>query len=307
MKKKIIILVLFLSFNLFNKVVAKIENKIVIKVENEIITNFEIKNKIISSLLIAGEEINQENINKYKKSIVNTLIDNKLKKIEVSRYKIKRNDAKIKSYINNLSTEGLTLERKFLDNNLDFQLYEDEISTEFKWQTLIYKIYSNKIQIDENSINIEMNNFINNSSDVEEFKISEIEVSLNNNQEYENKILEIEAKIKEDGFEKTALKYNDTYSASQKGNLGWINSKSLSNDIYKLLNQMKKGEVSRPVKRQNSIIFLKLNDKRISKTNNLNLTKLKEDLMANKKNEQFDLYSRSHLSKIRNMSLIEYK
>jgi peptidyl-prolyl cis-trans isomerase SurA len=307
MKKKIIFLVLFLSFNLFNKVVAKIENKIVIKVENEIITNFEIKNKIISSLLIAGEEINQENINKYKKSIVNTLIDNKLKKIEVSRYKIKRNDAKIKSYINNLSTEGLTLERKFLDNNLDFQLYEDEISTEFKWQTLIYKIYSNKIEIDENSINIEMNNFINNSSDVEEFKISEIEVSLNNNQEYENKILEIEAKIKEDGFEKTALKYNDTYSASQKGNLGWINSKSLSNDIYKLLNQMKKGEVSRPVKRQNSIIFLKLNDKRISKTNNLNLTKLKEDLMANKKNEQFDLYSRSHLSKIRNMSLIEYK
>jgi peptidyl-prolyl cis-trans isomerase SurA len=307
MKKKIIILVLFLSFNLFNKVVAKIENKIVIKVENEIITNFEIKNKIISSLLIAGEEVNQENINKYKKSIVNTLIDNKLKKIEVSRYKIKRNEAKIKSYINNLSTEGLTLERKFLDNNLDFQLYEDEISTEFKWQTLIYKIYSNKIEIDENSINIEMNNFINNSSDVEEFKISEIEVSLNNNQEYENKILEIEAKIKEDGFEKTALKYNDTYSASQKGNLGWINSKSLSNDIYKLLNQMKKGEVSRPVKRQNSIIFLKLNDKRISKTNNLNLTKLKEDLMANKKNEQFDLYSRSHLSKIRNMSLIEYK
>ena len=132
---------MFLSFNLFNKVVAKIENKIVIKVENEIITNFEIKNKIISSLLIAGEEINQENINKYKKSIVNTLIDNKLKKIEVSRYKIKRNDAKIKSYINNLSTEGLTLERKFLDNNLDFQLYEDEISTEFKWQTLIYKYH----------------------------------------------------------------------------------------------------------------------------------------------------------------------
>ena len=48
MKKKIIILVLFLSFNFLNEVVAKIENKIVIKVENEIITNFEIKNKIIS-------------------------------------------------------------------------------------------------------------------------------------------------------------------------------------------------------------------------------------------------------------------
>ena len=307
MKKKIIILVLFLSFNFLNEVVAKIENKIVIKVENEIITNFEIKNKIISSLILTGEEINQENINKYKKQIINTLIDNKLKKIEVTRFKIKRNDAKVKSYIDNFSKGGLTLKRKFLDNNLDFQLYEDEISTEFKWQTLIYKIYSNKIEIDENIINIEINNFINNNLNVEEFEISEIEVSLNNNEKYENKILEIKNKIKEDGFEKAALKYNDTYSASQKGSLGWINSRSLSDEIYKLLSQMKKGDVSKPVKRQNSIIFLKLNDKRISKTSDLNLTKLKENLITKKKNEQFDLYSRSHLSKIRNMSLIEYK
>lgn len=307
MKKKIIILVLFLSFNFLNEVVAKIENKIVIKVENEIITNFEIKNKIISSLILTGEEINQENINKYKKQIINTLIDNKLKKIEVTRFKIKRNDAKVKSYIDNFSKEGSTLKRKFLDNNLDFQLYEDEISTEFKWQTLIYKIYSNKIEIDENIINIEINNFINNNLNVEEFEISEIEVSLNNNEKYENKILEIKNKIKEDGFEKAALKYNDTYSASQKGSLGWINSRSLSDEIYKLLSQMKKGDVSKPVKRQNSIIFLKLNDKRVSKTSDLNLTKLKENLITKKKNEQFDLYSRSHLSKIRNMSLIEYK
>ena len=78
------------NFNLLNEVVAKIENKIVIKVENEIITNFEIKNKIISSLILTGEEINQENINKYKKQIINTLIDNKLKKIEVTRFKIKK-------------------------------------------------------------------------------------------------------------------------------------------------------------------------------------------------------------------------
>ena len=307
MKKKIIILVLFLSFNFLNEVVAKIENKIVIKVENEIITNFEIKNKIISSLILTGEEINQENINKYKKQIINTLIDNKLKKIEVTRFKIKRNDAKVKSYIDNFSKGGSTLKRKFLDNNLDFQLYEDEISTEFKWQTLIYKIYSNKIEIDENIINIEINNFINNNLNVEEFQISEIEVLLNNNEKYENKILEIKNKIKEDGFEKAALKYNDTYSASQKGSLGWINSRSLSDEIYKLLSQMKKGDVSKPVKRQDSIIFLKLNDKRISKTSDLNLTKLKENLITKKKNEQFDLYSRSHLSKIRNMSLIEYK
>ena len=85
MKKKLSIFILFLIISFYGKVEAKINNKIVLKVENEIITNFEIKNKILSSLLLSGEELNQDNINRYKKEVVNLLIDNKLKKIEVSK------------------------------------------------------------------------------------------------------------------------------------------------------------------------------------------------------------------------------
>ena len=89
------ILVLFFSKNLF----SNIENKIVLKVENQIITNFEIKNKILTLLVLADEEINQNNINKLKKDVLNTLIDTKIKKIEVSRYKVKKDTAKIESFI----------------------------------------------------------------------------------------------------------------------------------------------------------------------------------------------------------------
>ena len=54
-----LILILFPNF-----LSAKIENKIIIKVENEIITNYEIKNKILVTLFLAGEKINQDNIDK---------------------------------------------------------------------------------------------------------------------------------------------------------------------------------------------------------------------------------------------------
>ena len=59
-------------------------------------------------------------------------------------------------------------------------------------------------------------------------------------------------------------------------------------------------------KRQNNILFLKINDKRISKSENINIVELKNNLI-NQKNELFNLYSRSHLSKLKNTSLIEYK
>ena len=39
---------------------SNIENKIVLKVENQIITNFEIKNKILTLLVLANEEITKK-------------------------------------------------------------------------------------------------------------------------------------------------------------------------------------------------------------------------------------------------------
>ena len=49
----IIILAIFLLTSISTSF-AKFENNIILKVENEIITNFEIKNKIISTLILGG-------------------------------------------------------------------------------------------------------------------------------------------------------------------------------------------------------------------------------------------------------------
>ena len=61
--KIILILILILCYN---PKFAKIQNKIVLKVNNEIITDYELKNKILSLIMLSGEELNQKNINKLK-------------------------------------------------------------------------------------------------------------------------------------------------------------------------------------------------------------------------------------------------
>ena len=70
---------------------------------------------------------------------------------------------------------------------------------------------------------------------------------------------------------------------------------------------MKIGDISNPIKRQDSILFLKLNDKRISKVDDIDIEKLKNRIINQKKNELFNLYSRSHLSKLKNTSFIDFK
>ena len=69
---------------------------------------------------------------------------------------------------------------------------------------------------------------------------------------------------------------------------------------------MKVGEISLPIKKQNKIIFLKLNDKRSSSLSELNIEELKEKIINQKKNDMFKLYSSSYLSQLRNSKYIEY-
>ena len=119
--------------------------------------------------------------------------------------------------------------------------------------------------------------------------------------------LDLKNKIKNEGFEAAALKYSMSSSANNRGNLGWINSKSLSKEVFDILKKMNTGEISPPIKRQNSILFLKLVDVRTSKIEDINIAELEKRIIEQKKNEMFNLYSKSHLSKIKNTVLIEYK
>ena len=53
------------------------------------------------------------------------------------------------------------------------------------------------------------------------------------------------------------------------GNLGWINSKSLSKQMSDILIKMKINEISKPIRKLNNVLFFKITDKRSVKGNNL--------------------------------------
>ena len=307
MKKNFAYIILIFIIFFFNKTDSKIQNNIVLKVENKIITQFEIKNKILSTLILANQEVTQENINRLKNQALEFLIQFRLKEIELSKYNFSYDNSEIIDYVNSISSNDIqTIKKKFVENNLDYQLFLEEVKIQLKWQKFIYQNYSKKIEIDESIINEEVENYLKNKSDIEEFKISEIEILLNGKSE-NNVIADIKSKISIDGFKKTAFNYSVSSTAKQNGDLGWVNGKSLSDKIYNIITKMKVGDVTKPIKTQNSILFLKLDDKKISKKKDINLVKLKESIIIQKRNELFNLYSRSHLSKLKNTSIIEYK
>jgi peptidyl-prolyl cis-trans isomerase SurA len=303
---KISLLLFFVFFT--NVCFAGINNTIVARVENEIITSYEIKNRILNSLILANQDINQENINKLKRQSLESLIQLKLKKIELLKHEINYNSEQMTLYLNQISSNDIDgLKSKFKINNLDYELFYKQIETQLKWQRLIYKLYESKIEINDKDINDELKTVLQNQENIVEFNISEIEILINNNIDDGKLINAISKEIETQGFESAALRFSISNTAANKGNLGWVNANSLSKNIFKILSGMSVGEISKPFKRQNTVLFLKLSDKRESKSKNIDVSKLKINLINQRKNELFNLYSSSHLSKLKNSSFIEYK
>lgn len=308
MKNKKLIFYIILSIIFLSKnAIAQINNKIILKVENEIITSYELKNKILTTLFLSNQEINQSNIDKLKKKSVELLIEDKLKLIELKKYNFEADNSRTRKYLNSISSNNIqNLIENFNKNNLDFNLFKKEVETQLKWQELIYNIYKNKISIDENIINDELKNLMRKNTNFKEFKISEIEIFASEN-DNKNKIKEVQDEINKNGFSAAAIKLSMSTSSKNKGNLGWINSKSLSNQIKDIITSMKVGDVSKPIFQQDRILFLKLDDTREISLDMNDIEKFKNKIIDQKKNELFNLYSKSHLSKLRNVSYIEYK
>ena len=306
MVSRLVLLFLFLSL-FFSNILAN-ENKIIVKIDNQIITSYELKNKILTNIILLNEELNQNNINKNKKLALDSLINSRIKRKEFEKYNIDINKTNILSQLLAVSANNINeLKKKFEANNLNYEMFEEDIKIEVTWKQFIFQMYNNKVKINEKEIDKQIDKIKKNRLDIEEFRISEILISFNDETDKKNKISFINKKINENGFDETALRYSESSSAYEKGDLGWLNAASLSDQISKIVSSLNVGDISPPIENMNDVLFLKLIDKRSSKAQNINYDTLRENLINQKKNELFNLYSGSYLSKLRNNSLIEYK
>ncbi len=306
--KKIFLNFLFVLIMIFNidKSYSAVQDKIIANVQNEIITAYDMENEIRTLLVLSGQEISQKNIDKTKKIALNNLINLKLKEIETSRFNIKLNDKAVDEYLIRLTSNNVSsLKKKFEINNLNYDHYLYKIENELKWQSLIFSKYSKNVKIRDEDVDKDLKEILSGEINLKDFKLSEIEIILND--ENIKNIDEIKKVVLSSNFKESAKKLQTVYSEINYNELGWINGKVLSKNIYEIVKNLKIGETSKPIKNQNNVLFLKLEDKRSPQIEASNIENIKENLKNQKKNELFALYSSSYLSQIKNNYLIQLK
>ena len=119
---------------------------------------------------------------------------------------------------------------------------------------------------------------------------------------------EIKNYINQFGFEKAANKFSISDSAINGGDIGWVNSTALSEEIYMIAKNLKIGSFSGAKRSTDSMLFLKLiNKRKISDIDKLNVDEIKNYIISKQTNDLLSIYSNNHLSQKKNITLIEFK
>ena len=307
---KFFIILVFIFATKYNDSLSAINNKIIAKIGNEIITSYELENKIKTTLILAKKEINQKNIDMVKRKAVADLINKKLKKEEINRFKMKAGKGQVESYIKDISARlGMSKEnfKKMMSNNsISYDLYKEEIEIDLMWQSLIFELNKNKIIIDESQIEQQLNNYLKNNNKIDEYELAEIVIERMIEIENQKKIIfEIQKYIDEFNFEEAAIKYSNSTSSANGGKIGWVNFNDLSDQLKNILINMSPGEISDPINNADQTIFIQLKNKRKINNLDMNTNKIKESLINKRKNELLNIFSNNHLSKKRNNTIIK--
>ena len=74
-----------------------------------------------------------------KKISINSLIDQKLMKIELQKYNIQTDQTQLNQYLESISSNNIVLlKKKFIENSLDFDLFINDLETQLNWQKFIF-------------------------------------------------------------------------------------------------------------------------------------------------------------------------
>jgi len=293
---------IFIIFVNFANSSFAIENKILIKINNEIITSLDIFNE--SNYLIAlNPQLNEIEKNKIIEISKNSLVNEKIKKIEVLK-NFKNINVK-EDFLNDVinATYGKININNFqeLIDHLEFNKVEtknikQKISIELFWNQLIYQKFSSQIKINKKQIKEDI--LKKDKSEINEYLLSEILFNVENNLESKSKFEIILKSIKENGFSNTANIFSISNSAKIGGNLGWVKENEIDKKIEMLISNLKKDEFTNPILTPSGFLILKVNDKRRIVLEK-NLENEIEKVIIQRTNQQLNQFSNLYLNKIK--------
>jgi hypothetical protein len=158
MSKKIFLLI-FSFFFLTNSEAKQLTNNVIVSIDNSIITELDI-NKEINFLKFVNKDQATGSSEPFKKEIINSLIDRKIKDIETNSFKIEVSEKEIEnnlySYLERVKINNEILNSFYNENEIEKDYLKNIIKIDMKWSKLIRQMYESRLNVNLTEVNREL-------------------------------------------------------------------------------------------------------------------------------------------------------
>ena len=172
MSKKIFLLIFFVFF-LTKSEAKQLTNNVIVSIDNTIITDLDI-NKEINFLKFINKDQAANNPELFKKEIVNSLIDRKIKDIETNYFKIEVSEKEIEinlyNYLERIKINNEIINSFYNQNEIEKDYLKNIIKIDMKWSKLVRQLYESRLNVNLTEVNKELEKEQNNSVDDEKLK-----------------------------------------------------------------------------------------------------------------------------------------
>jgi len=173
MSKKKIFLLLFFVFFLTNSIAKQLTNNVIVSIDNSIITDLDI-NKEINFLKFINKDQTNNNSELFKKEIINSLIDRKIKDIETNYFKIEVSEKEVENnlynYLERMKINNEILNSFYNQNEIEKDYLKNIIKIDMKWSKLIRQMYESRLNVNLTEVNRELEKEQKNAEDDEKLK-----------------------------------------------------------------------------------------------------------------------------------------
>ena len=274
--------------------------KIIAVVNGEMISSTDIEERAKAFVMNTRIPFNAETKKMIIAKVIQSAIDEKLKLQEAERQGIeisdKEIDASIQNFEQNNKIPAGQLKSLLAKEGVSMKVFREQMKSDLAWIRVIRR----QLMAAGNITDKEIEESINQSAKdmmTPKYMVSEIVIKKENAKNLDDLVANLR---RDPRFELYAAQFSESPSASNGGNLGWLNKGQLAEPLDNKVLAMKEGEVSDPIQIGNEFYILKL-------VQVYNPKRDKPKLPSKEEMKKMEEISAKHLHNVRQRAVIELR
>lgn len=269
-------------------------------VNDEIVSSYDLMQRMRLLMATSGMQPTQENLPQIEQEALRSLIDEHLQMQELKRVEkqqkitIISTDKEVDEQIADIAQSNKMtpdqLKQSLVQQGIGLETWRAQLRADSSWQSWIQGRYGSRLRIGEDQIKAYQRRLAE-SAAKPQYQISEVFLDANRVGGMEtavNGASQLIAQMQQGApFAAVARQFSASATAANGGDVGWVNQGEMPTEVDAALEQLRPGQLSRPIQVKDGVYIIYLRDKRAgSKTAIVDLKQVAAPLAANATPEQ---------------------